>query len=182
MPELKLRRLPGMGRRRALPPLPHGERKPEELAVLVSQEQESLAERLGDENLAKRVLKRKKTMPKATVPELIFMDFLDRRRIKYSYQQYLLGGRVLKGGQVVDFIIEDAGRVIIVEVQGLYWHSKPEKQRIDVAQRMALLALTIFGRRVSSVVELWDTRLVTNDRAKRRQAMENALLGVELGP
>lgn len=153
---------------------------PPQLASLVDNELQSLTLQLGgDEKLAKRILKLKKLWPLGTYPELVTMDWLDHNHIKYEYQKWLLGGRVLRGGQVVDFAVDLGTSVMILEVQGVYWHTRPGKVQLDEGQRLALLGLSVWGKKIRTVVEVWDSRIM--DKHKREQAFRMALSGIELG-
>jgi hypothetical protein len=183
-PEFKkpkaLKGLSGLGRKHKQPPLPDLDSGPERVASLVNDELANLSRALGDdEKLAKKLLKLKQKFPDGTMPELVVMEWLDRRGIKYEFQKWLLGGRVLRGGQVVDFALDLGTSTLILEVQGNYWHTRPGKVQLDEAQKFALLGLSVFGQKVSRVVAVWESRLM--DKHKRNHTMEMALAGVELG-
>jgi len=175
-----LKRLPGLGRREKLPPLPNLGGEPSTV-TLTDDALQRLTNQLGDEALAKRVLKLQEKWPQGTVPEMIVMDFLERRRVKYEYQVWLLGGRVLKGGQVVDFVVDLGIGVMIVEVEGNYWHTRPGKAQLDEGQKMALLGLMVWGKKVRGVVEVWESRIATDNRTRRDQALNAMLQGKGLG-
>ena len=177
-----LKGLPGLGRKqRRVPPLPTLGEQPGRVAALEDDEVQRLTRQLGDEALAKRVLKLKKKWPDGTIPELIAADFLERRRAKYEFQKQVIGGRKIKGGQVLDFVVDQGISVHIWEIQGKYWHTRPGKKQVDEAQRMALMGIQIWGKKVSAVIEIWDSRIATDNRAKRQQALEAGLTGRELG-
>lgn len=56
---------------------------------------------------------------------------LDKLGYEYYYQYQLFGGRNVRGGQVIDFIVLVPPRPIPIYVQGRYWHSNkmaPEDQ------------------------------------------------------
>jgi len=177
-----LPRLKSLGKAERIPPLPTLGEQPRRVAALVDDEILRLTNQLGDEALAKRVLKLQKKWPKGTTPELVVMDFLERRRVTYGFQVWVIGGRKIKGGQVLDFVVDQGRNVHIWEVQGMYWHLRQDKLATDAAQRMALMGIRIWGKKVGAVVELWDSRLATDNRAKRSQVMEAAMQGRELGP
>jgi hypothetical protein len=137
---------------------------------------------LGDEQLAKTLDEMKTSeYPDATLPELVALEWLARHQIKFIFQQWLLGGRALKGGQVVDLLVLTGGGAIIIEVQGQFWHTKPGMIQHDAAQRLALLGITFQGRRISYVVAAWESKLVNKIQSIRDQVMNMALLGIELG-
>jgi hypothetical protein len=174
--------LPGLGKKKRQQPLPKLEDTVQLVANLVDDELANLTRALGgDERLAKRILKLQKKFGgsiQGTVIELIIMDYLDRHNYKYEFQKWLLGGRAIRGGQVVDFAVDMGNRVIVLEPQGGYWHTRPGKVQIDAAQRLALMGTTIWGKKVV-VVEIWERRLM--DKHLRNPALEAAMAGIEVG-
>jgi len=137
---------------------------------------------LGDEQLAKRVLKMKKDKyPNATMPELVAIDWLERRGKKWAFQVWAIGGRKTKGGQVLDLIVDMGMGISIWEIQGNYWHNRPGKVQLDKAQRFALLGIEIWGKPVTAVLEIWESRIMTDKRSTRNQVFEMAMSGIELG-
>lgn len=171
--------LKGIGRRRKVEPLPKLGEQPDRIAGLIDDELAKLTRDVGDEQLAKRILKLQEQHPDGTIPELVVMDWLMRRGVKWDFQVWVLGGRVLRGGQVLDFVVDQGTKVMVIEVQGRYWHTRPGKLALDAAQKLALLGLTIWGKSVAGVVEVWDSRLL--NKHQRNRTMEMALAGVELG-
>lgn len=177
-----MKKLSGWNKKNELPSFPPPV-SPERVANLVDSQLALWTSALGDESLAKKLMKMKATKyPDATLPELVALEWLERKRIKHTFQQWLLGGRAIRGGQVVDIVIDNGGSIVIVEVQGNYWHNRPGARQRDEAQRFALIGLSVFGKRVSAVVEAWESRLVNPKEAYREQVMQMALLGVSLGP
>lgn len=176
-----LKALKGWGKAEKLPPLPDLDAGPERVASLVDDELARLTNALGDSQLAKRILKLKKKYPDGTTLELAIMDWFDRKRIRYFYQQWLLGGRILKGGQVVDFIIEQGARPVVIEAQGNYWHTRPGLMGHDEAQRFALLGTTFHGKKIGAVIEVWESRIMTPNKSMRERTMQLALQGIEVG-
>lgn len=56
---------------------------------------------------------------------------LDKLGYEYYYQYQMFGGRNVRGGQVIDFIVQVPPKPIPIYVQGRYWHSNkmaPEDQ------------------------------------------------------
>ena len=173
--------LKGLGKRERIPPLPTLGQQPGRVAALEDDEVQRLTRQLGDEAVAKRLLKLKKKWPDGTTPELIVMDFLERRREKYQFQMWVLGGRKIKGGAVLDFVIDNGRSVIVVWVQGDYWHKRARRRQADEAQMLAVRGLQIWGKRVSSTISVWESRIASDNRAQRRQTLEAMLTGRELG-
>lgn len=171
--------LPGIGGKRKQEPLPSLGEQPQRVQGMVDDALSRLAQELEDEQLAKKILKLKEKFPDGTIPELIVMEWLDRRGYEYRFQAWVLGGRVLKGGQVLDFAVDVGLHAIILEVQGRYWHTRPGKLEIDDGQKLALLGIQIFGKDVGAVIEVWDTRLL--DKRQKDRVMNLALAGIEVG-
>lgn len=134
----------------------------------------------GDTQLAKQVFALKKDYPNGSIPELAIMALLRRNAINYHYQVWLLGGRRLKNGAVVDFIIDVGTDLSAWRIQGNYWHNRASRERIDTAQKYILLGQQVFGKRIARVVDLWDTKIMR--RSSRQRVFDAALAGQELGP
>ena len=60
-----------------------------------------------------------------SVPEYMVLQALNRLGLRdgleFTYQSPLLGGRMEKGGSIVDFLFNDPPNLVI-NVQGEYWH------------------------------------------------------------
>lgn len=175
------KKLSGLGKKQGVEPLPDLDDGPERVLNLVDDELTRLTDALGDEQLAKKVLKLKEKHPTGTMLELTVMEYLDRKRIRYVFQQWLLGGRILKGGQVTDYIVDAGPTVMVWECQGQYWHSRPGSVANDSAQEMALLGITFQGKKISKVIEIWESRIMQPNKAMREQTLNQARNGVELG-
>lgn len=171
-------KLPSLGRKTKLPEMPDIDMAVHGAASVVGDEEQRLANTLDDPQLAKRVLKLKQKYPNATFPELVCIEWFERRRVKWEFQVWVMGGRSAKGGQVLDLIVDGGLYVIVVEVQGGYWHTRPGQSRVDAAQRLALMGIEIWGKPVK-VVELWEERIM--DKRHRENALRMALLGIEVG-
>jgi len=86
----------------------------------------------------------------STLPELIVALALLRLRLLFQAQNPELGGRLELGGGVVDFKVFVGAGIVIVRVQGDYWHSLPERVLKDALQYDRLHRL---GYRVA---DLWE--------------------------
>lgn len=147
----------GMGRRRASEPLPLTPRgaklldtTPEEVLYWmqsVSRERAMQAYRL----LRRGV--------EGTLPELLTYQWLERRGRQFDFQSSIMGGRLVLGGAVADFIISDLvpGGLVVWRVQGDYWHVEPERVQRDFQQRERLLMESYMGVPVVQVVDLWES-------------------------
>ena len=139
-----------------------------------------LARQLGSLDRAKRVLKLQEQYPNGTIPELIVMDYLNRNGEQYLYQLQAFGGRGEVAGQgfVPDFLVwHDRSRGTVIQVQGFYYHSAPEKRERDAANKMRLMGNWFAGVRVTQVVDVWDLDLLSGNADN---VIEMALLGHEI--
>lgn len=175
------KKLSSLGKEQGVWKPPDIDEVPQRVAALVDDELQLLTNTLGDERLAKRVLKLKKKFPDGTTLELTIMEYLDRKRISYEFQKWLLGGRAIRGGQVVDFAVDLGLSVMILEAQGSYWHNRPGSTPRDRAQRFALLGLSVWGKKVTRVIEVWENRIMQPNKAMRERTLNLALQGIELG-
>lgn len=77
-------------------------------------------------------------------------------KLEFDYQVPLLGGRDIRGGMVVDFIVSNPFP-IPVEMMGKYWHSGI----LGAGDRLRLAILSnLFDR---PPVEIWDYEVTTQD-------------------
>jgi hypothetical protein len=178
-----LKALPKWTKKNNIPELPTLAEKPEWEQSMVDDKVALWAAALGSESLAKRLIKLEASgkYPDATLPELVALDWLTKNQYKHVFQQTLLGGRALKGGQVVDIVVELGTGVVILEVQGNYWHSKPGMPQRDAAQRLALMNMSVYGKKVTAVIEVWESRLVQPVQSIRDDVMQCALMGIAKG-
>jgi hypothetical protein len=187
VPEFKkpkeAKRLPGLTKKSGGTPLPSLEAGGK-LANLVNDEEYlRLMKSLDDDRLVKKIQSMKKTHGDATFLELVIMEFLDRKRVRYYFQYPLLGGRGVSGGQTVDFAVIQGPYATIIEAQGNYWHTVDNMEVFDAAQRAMLLASNekVMGFPILHLVELWESKVMIPQRQMREYYMELALQGVEVG-
>jgi len=64
---------------------------------------------------------------RGTLPERVVYKSLEDRRLDFSFQSSLFGGRIELGGLVADFIIQFRKQVVI-RVQGQYWHGEFDRE------------------------------------------------------
>lgn len=62
---------------------------------------------------------------------------LTQLKLDFSYQYPLDGGRRVRGGQVIDFVIWQPPRPIALYVQGSYWHSGSKAMEDHLKQARA---------------------------------------------
>ncbi len=88
-----------------------------------------------------------------TLPELIVALALIWLKLPFQCQMPENGGRMFLGGSVVDFLVWLGAQVVVVRVQGDFWHSLPGRKQKDLVQWERLHAK---GYRV---IDLWEGRL-----------------------
>lgn len=176
----KLKRMPRMpgGKRRKLPDMTGAapkvaEREPDALQELIR----DLGGRSADVKLAKRVLAMKPEYPAASIPELIVWCWLTDRKIPFTYQAMLFGGRRAKGGLVPDFVVQYGGMGLAWQVQGEYWHARTAAHgQKDATVTLRLVGTMYHGVRISAVVELWERDIYR----MRPRIFQMALAGIGL--
>ena len=128
----------------------------------------------SDVRTAKRIIGLRRNYPQATTPELYVMDYLRRKGVQFWFQQYLWGGRLVKGGLVADFTILYGKGGMVINVNGDYWHSKRTQR--DRSARFSLTGATVNGIKIFQFIEIWESDLW---RMKER-IIELALSGIEV--
>lgn len=88
-----------------------------------------------------------------TLPEIMTALGLLWSGLQFASQISEDGGRTRLGGAVVDFKVFMGAEVVIVRVQGDYWHSLPERVLMDVVQYERLKQM---GYRVA---DLWESAI-----------------------
>lgn len=109
-----------------------------------------------------------------TLPERIIWRWLDAKNLLYQTQAVELGGRLVVGGAVVDFLVWGlAGPVVALRVQGEYWHGplKPGQQSRDDEQAGRLRTLGYL------VVDLWEGEIYEAVREGRLGAYIEGKVG-----
>lgn len=180
MAPTKLKRMPRMkgAKRRKLPDMTGAapkvaEREPDALQELIR----DLGGRSADVKLAKRVLGMKPEYPAASIPELIVHCWLTDKKIPFTYQAMLFGGRRAKGGLVPDFVVQYGGLGLAWQVQGEYWHARTTAHgRKDTVNVLRLIGTDYHGVRISTVVELWEKDIYR----LRPRVFQYALAGIGL--
>lgn len=138
--------------------------------------EQRVARDTNNPQLARRLSSLRRRYPYGTVPELIMLDWLERRNERYIYQAQLFGGWV-KGGVVPDFVLPRHGRATAVFINGNFWHDRPGKREKDRADKMRVLGEYVGGVKVTQSVIVWESRLLRDPD----ETMESAVAGFELG-
>lgn len=134
---------------------------------------------LGDERLAKRIVTLQGEYPMASVPELVAYDWLSGNQIPFRFQVSLFGGRLIRGGQVPDFVISLGGFAQVWRIQGQYYHTRPGQRSNDLTEKLQMLGAEVDGQQIREVVDIWDGPIL--DANRREKAFKLALSGVEIG-
>lgn len=87
----------------------------------------------------------------------------------FAYQYPLFGGRSVRGGIVIDFLVEAAPNYIPLEVQGERWHTGQFAS--DERRRIALIEATLN----TTVLFVWENELQSQEAA-------NAAVKKVIGP
>lgn len=95
--------------------------------------------------------------------------------VDFVYQAPILGGRIRRGGQVLDFLIgrvkTRADRDLVLFVNGVYWHAFGAARR-----RASVVSVEAVRRLGYDVVVVWEDDLDT----RLDQVMTLALRGIEI--
>lgn len=116
--------------------------------------------------------------PAITYPEAITYYLLEKRKIEFSFQSSLDGGRAELGGLVADFLLDNGGAGLAIQVHGNYWHSKPEVRERDILYNELIIGRVWNGIVITQVVEVWESKLMSCDR---EEVIDKALLGQGMG-
>jgi hypothetical protein len=65
---------------------------------------------------------------------------LERMRLDFQYQHPIMGGHWIRGGQVLDFLVDRDPLPVPVNVQGEYWHANP------AAEAFREIAISAYGK------------------------------------
>ena len=120
-------------------------------------------ERLVGYTRAKEIWKLKVRGVQGTLPELSTYVWLEDRKLNFEFQSALMGGRRIRGGAVVDFLLFNLSPngYYVWRVQGDHWHAEMGTAVIkkDEIQKARLNALKIGGVPVVDVIDLWESRI-----------------------
>jgi hypothetical protein len=92
-------------------------------------------------------------VPGASLPERIIWKWLDDNQIVFTWQRSTDGGRLVRGGFVIDFLVFGLAPLpVAIRVQGEYWHGprRPTMASTDDAAAARLRAQGYL------VVDLWE--------------------------
>lgn len=76
----------------------------------------------------------------ATLPEWRVYWWLSKEKIQFDFQSSLMGGRLDKGGLVIDFLLPDRFPPgLVLNVQGFFWHRYTTNDRMaDILTKVRL--------------------------------------------
>ncbi len=128
---------------------------------------------IGDEGIAKKCWDLFQKYPRATLPELIAMEYLLRKHKQFVYQ--------VKGIPFArpDFMVITPGGGLIWMIQGEYWHTLGNARQEDARIKRLLKGFFAEGVRIYKVVEVWEADLYGE---KRERTLDRALAGIEMRP
>lgn len=89
------------------------------------------------------------TKGSTTLPELLVELALTRRNVDYRAQVDI-------GMARPDFVVIRPAGVLVIRVQGDYWHSREGAAAKDARQKDMLETTTIFGLPVLAVIDIWE--------------------------
>lgn len=132
---------------------------------------------IGNEAIAKRCWALFMQHPRATLPELIGMEWLIRHQYKYKYLASGLKGRRRKNGAEIDLLVFMPAGGLALFIQGEYWHSMIETKQRDRIQILALPGTISEGVIIYKVIEVWEDDLY---KGKADRTMSMALQGMSV--
>lgn len=88
------------------------------------------------------------------------------------------GGRSIKGGMVLDFVVPLSAGLLSLQVAG-YYHDLPLQEKLDQQQRLLLRHIKVQNQQVKAQVVVWERRVLSP--SLREETMQAALQGRELG-
>lgn len=84
---------------------------------------------------------------------------------RYLYQYSVMGGRTLRGGQVIDFLVLTVPMSTPLYVQGDYWHGSPAKKELDKWNMSRVKSAMHYE--VTDPKVIWEHEALTIDLAVR---------------
>jgi hypothetical protein len=141
-----------------------------------SEKEKQVARTLGDDKLAKKIIELQGEHPNGTLPELLTLHYLIRWNVPHWYQVALFGGHI-RDGLIPDFVVNQGGTGLAIEVQGNYWHEGFVNEEIYTRKQYRMLGQIVNGTRIDRVVEVWENKLY----ADAERVLRLALAGIELG-
>jgi len=102
----------------------------------------------------------------ASLPEWRVAKALWKIKVPFRYQVSFFGGRRLKGGQVVDFVVTQPPTDDLVFVDGEYWHGSASQRERDAFKRL-MLQSKLAGRINWPPIVWTGGDLATQDQADR---------------
>ena len=99
---------------------------------------------------------------RATEPEYFVALALEKLNIDYSFQKSFLGGKQLKGGFVIDFMVWTVPLGTPIWVHGEFWHKGAVRAKDTLQQ--AILDSLFRGKYMPAVI-LYGNDLQTEDQA-----------------
>jgi hypothetical protein len=89
---------------------------------------------------------------------------LDKYGWEYIYQASVNGGRNMRGGQVIDFLVETAPKQTALYIQGEYWHGSKQENKDELLQAYAFGPLQLL------------VEILTGDQLETQEESDAAVL------
>ena len=102
----------------------------------------------------------------ASVEEWRVSQSLTKFGWDFVYQQAIAGGRNLRGGQVIDFLVMTVPKNTALYVQGEYWHGSKQQEKDEILQAFAFGPLQLL------------VEVVTGDQLKTQEESDKTILGI----
>lgn len=103
----------------------------------------------------------------ASKPEYKVAVILSKLGRRYLFQQSAFGGRLIRGGQVIDFLLEDFPPRTVVDVRS-YHHMGARGEAQDAQRRLQVLASDPH----SKYVVVWEEDTLTEEFLYRKLSIE----------
>lgn len=95
--------------------------------------------------------------PAGSKEEWYTSQALERLGWQYAFQYQVMGGRSVRGGQVIDFLVYTPGKWTIVDVLGTYWHTGKHEDRLSIQK--------VVAQKGWRLIEAWDYNVPSIDEA-----------------
>ena len=105
-------------------------------------------------------------MVPASVEEFRVANSLTKLGWDYIYQASVMGGRNLRGGQVIDFLVETVPVQTALYVQGEYWHRSATEQKDKLMQDITFGTLKLL------------VEVVTGDQLETQEESDSVILKI----
>jgi hypothetical protein len=103
----------------------------------------------------------------ASKPEYRVGVILSKLGRRYEFQVSSFGGRLIKGGQMIDFLLEDRPPRTVIDVRG-YYHKGAAGEAKDIKRRLQVLAADPYTR----YVPIWEEDTIDETILRNKLSVE----------